>query len=673
MPLNRGGSLKMQQRQLANAIRFLSMDAVQKANSGHPGMPMGMADIAEVLWRKYLNHNPKNPNWYDRDRFVLSNGHGSMLLYSLLHLSGYELSIDDIKNFRQFHSKTPGHPEHGYAPGIETTTGPLGQGIANAVGMALAEKLLAIEFNKPDVKIVDHFTYSFLGDGCLMEGISHEVCSLAGTLGLGKLVLFWDDNSISIDGKVDGWFTENVPARFKAYNWHVVADVDGHDSEAIDKAIQEAQANTDHPTLICCKTSIGFGSPNKADTASAHGAPLGDDEIALTRETLGWEYPAFEIPNNIYEEWNAVDKGQKSENAWNDTFSSYKTSYPIESAEFIRRMKRDLPGCWNDAMQEEFKKLVKNMPKVASRKASQMALESICQILPEMFGGSADLTGSNLTNWSGTKWINHHSEGNYLSYGVREFGMAAMMNGMALHGGYRPYGGTFLVFSDYARNAMRMSAIIGLPVVYVMTHDSIGLGEDGPTHQPVEHVPSLRLIPNMNVWRPADAFETQVAWKVACEEQKTPSVLALSRQGLPAVVDDMNLLPQIEKGGYVLKDVQSAEIVLAATGSEVELMLESAKVLASRNINARVVSLPCVDIFMQQSDAYKTEVLLSEVPIIIAEASSTGLWYSLIRNRKGSVIGLDHFGESAPAGELFEAFGFTVDNVVENAQNLLFK
>jgi transketolase len=671
VPLNRGGSLNMQQRQLANAIRFLSMDAVQKANSGHPGMPMGMADIAEVLWRKYLNHNPKNPNWYDRDRFVLSNGHGSMLLYSLLHLSGYELSIEDIKNFRQFHSKTPGHPEYGYAPGIETTTGPLGQGIANAVGMALAEKLLAIEFNKPDAKIVDHYIYSFLGDGCLMEGISHEVCSLAGTLGLGKLVLFWDDNSISIDGKVDGWFTEDVPARFKAYNWHVVADVDGHDANAIDKAIQEAQANTDQPTLICCKTSIGFGSPNKADTASAHGAPLGDEEIALTRETLGWKYPAFEIPNDIYKEWNATEKGQKLENRWNDTFASYKISYPIESAEFIRRMKHDLPECWNDAMQEEFKKLVKNMPKVASRKASQMALESICQIVPEMFGGSADLTGSTLTNWSGTKWINHHSEGNYLSYGVREFGMAAMMNGMALHGGYRPYGGTFLVFSDYARNAMRMSAIIGLPVVYVMTHDSIGVGGDGPTHQPVEHVPSLRLIPNMNVWRPADAFETQVAWKVACEEQKTPSVLALSRQGLPAVVDDMNLLPQIEKGGYVLKDVQNAEIVLAATGSEVELMLEAAKVLASKNINARVVSLPCADIFMQQSDAYKTEVLLSEVPIIIAEASSTGLWYSLIRNRKGSVIGLDHFGESAPADELFEAFGFTVDNVVENAQNLL--
>ena len=663
----------MEPNKLANAIRFLSMDAVQKANSGHPGMPMGMADIAEVLWRKHLKHNPKNPSWANRDRFVLSNGHGSMLLYSLLHLTGYDLSIDDIKNFRQFHSKTPGHPEYGYAPGIETTTGPLGQGIANAVGMALAEEMLAKEFNKNDLKIVDHHTYAFLGDGCLMEGISHEACSLAGTLGLGKLILFWDDNNISIDGKVSGWFTENVPERFKAYNWQVVEGVDGHDANAIDQAIKKAQSNTDKPTLICCKTSIGKGSPNKADTASAHGSPLGDEEIKLTRDTLNWPHAPFEIPNDIYAEWNAQEAGKSLESSWNQLFEKYSAQYPEAASEFKRRLANELPGNWQDQMQTTFKQLVADMPKVATRKASQMSLESICTIVPEMFGGSADLTGSNLTNWSGTKWINHHSEGNYLSYGVREFGMAAIMNGISLHGGLRPYGGTFLVFTDYARNAMRMSAIMGLPVVYVMTHDSIGLGEDGPTHQPVEHVSSLRLIPNMNVWRPADAFETQVAWKAACEETKTPSVLALSRQGLPALVSNVGMVSQVEKGGYILEDQNNFDLVLGATGSEVELIKKSAEALKKIGISARVISLPCVDIFQTQSEDYQKSVLSEKTPIIFVEAGSTALWHQFIKNRNGLVIGLDHFGESAPAEELFKEFGLSVENVVEQAKNLVCK
>jgi transketolase len=660
----------MSSNELANAIRFLSIDAVQKSKSGHPGMPMGMADIAEVLWREHLAHNPKNPGWPNRDRFVVSNGHGSMLLYSLLHLSGYDLSIEDLKNFRQMHSKTPGHPELGYAPGVETTTGPLGQGIANAVGMGLAEKVLAEKFNKPGLALVDHYTYSFLGDGCLMEGISHEVCSLAGTMKLNKLIAFWDNNNISIDGKVDGWFNENVVERFLAYGWNVI-EVDGHSSKEINNAINEAKTSRDKPTLICCKTQIGFGSPNKVNSASVHGAPLGDEEVQLTRKNLSWEYAPFEIPTHIYNDWSAVKKGQKAEQRWNDLCNEYKSNYPIEAAEYNRIISGELPEKWNDSMSHVFSKLVEDMPCVASRKASQMSLESICSIAPEMFGGSADLTGSNLTNWSGSIYSNYKEKGNYLSYGVREFGMAAIMNGMFLHGGFKPYGGTFLVFSDYARNAIRMSALMKLPVIYVMTHDSIGLGEDGPTHQPVEHVPSLRLIPNLNVWRPADSFETQVAWKLAVESANSPSLLALSRQNLPALVDNVDCLSVIEKGGYILRNAEDPHIVLAATGSEVHLMVEASNQLLQDGIKARVVSLPCVDIFQKQSDEYKSSVLLEEQPIIFAEASSSSLWYSLMKNRKGDVIGMDTFGESAPANELFERFGFTIENVIKKTLNLL--
>ena len=658
--------------ELANAIRFLSIDAVQKSNSGHPGMPMGMADIAEVLWREHLRHNPKNPKWSNRDRFVVSNGHGSMLLYSLLHLSGYELTIEDLKNFRQLHSKTPGHPELGYTPGIETTTGPLGQGIANAVGMALAEKVLAEKFNKPGLDLIDHYTYSFLGDGCLMEGISHEVCSLAGTMKLNKLIAFWDDNNISIDGHVEGWFNENVVERFQAYGWNVI-EVNGHSAIEINEAINTAKISQNKPTMICCKTQIGFGSPNKANSSSVHGAPLGDEEVQLTRKNLHWNYAPFEIPAHIYDDWSAVDKGQKEEQQWKNLYNEYQSKHPIEAAEYNRIISGKLPEEWHDSMQYTLNKILEDMPCVASRKASQMSLESICRIAPEMFGGSADLTGSNLTNWSGSIYSNYKEKGNYLSYGVREFGMAAIMNGMFLHGGFKPYGGTFLVFSDYARNAIRMSALMKLPVIYVMTHDSIGLGEDGPTHQPVEHLPSLRLIPNLNVWRPADAFETQVAWKLAVESVTTPSLLALSRQSLPALVDNIDYLSAIEKGGYILHYSENPDVVLAATGSEVHLMVEASKQLLKDGVKARVVSLPCVDIFQKQSAEYKNNVLLEDQPIIFAEASSSDLWYSLMQNRKGDVIGIDTFGESAPANELFEMYGFTIENVIKKTLNLLSK
>lgn len=659
---------------LANAIRFLSMDAVQKAKSGHPGMPMGMADIATVLWRKYLKHNPKNPHWVNRDRFVLSNGHGSMLLYSLLHLTAYDLSIDDLKKFRQLHSKTPGHPEYGYTPGIETTTGPLGQGFANAAGMALAEKLLAEAYNKADHSIINHYTYVFMGDGCLMEGISHEVSSLAGTLQLGKLIAFWDDNSISIDGDVQGWFTEDVVKRYEAYGWQVISHVKGHDFSAIDAAIAKAQQEKLKPTLICCKTQIGKGSPNKAGNSSVHGAPLGDDEIANARKALNWNYSPFEIPKDIYTDWCGIEKGLQAEKIWNEEFYAYQKAYPRESCELDRRLIKKLPENFSQCIESYLVRLLNDKPKVATRKASQMALEEICVMLPDMFGGSADLTGSNLTNWSGSLWLNNHeSPANYLSYGVREFGMAAIMNGMSLYGGFRPYGGTFLVFSDYARNAIRMSAIMKQPVVYVMTHDSIGLGEDGPTHQPIEHIPSLRVMPNLNVWRPADAVETAVAWQCSVEEQSTPSLLALSRQNLPMLVTTSIQSILIKKGGYLLTESQNAQITLIATGSEVIIMRDAASLLAQEGISVNVVSIPCCEKFMQQDDSYQKEVIKDNIPALVMEAAQGDLWYRLLPKVGGNVIGLNHFGESAPADKLYEEFGLTVDNAVIKAKQLLAK
>ncbi len=657
---------------LANAIRFLSIDAVQKANSGHPGMPMGMADIATVLWRKYLKHNPKNPHWVNRDRFVLSNGHGSMLLYSLLHLTGYGLSIDDIKNFRQLHSRTPGHPEYGYAPGIETTTGPLGQGLANAVGMALAEKVLSESFNKDDCQLIDHKTYVFLGDGCLMEGVSHEVSSLAGTLKLGKLIAFWDDNSISIDGDVKGWFSEDVVGRYEAYGWNVIRGVDGHDFDALDSAIAAAHKETQRPTLICCKTVIGEGSPNKAGSHSVHGAPLGDDEIAKTRAALNWPYAPFEVPESVYEDWDHTLKGEKDESQWQQKLNDYKSQHPEDYKTLTRRLDKALPADLPAKVKSYINTLFEDKPSVATRKASQMALEVFCNELPEMFGGSADLTGSNLTNYSGSKWLNNGaSPANYLSYGVREFGMAAMMNGMSLYGGFKPYGGTFLVFSDYARNAIRMSAIMKQPVTYVMTHDSIGLGEDGPTHQPVEHLPSLRVMPNLNVWRPADAVETAIAWQIAIESKETPNLLSLSRQGLPQVVENHAQVEEIKKGGYLLQKHEGAEITLMATGSEVSIMLEASKVLASQGIKANVVSMPCVDIFKQQAEDYRHEVIAQTIPALVMEAAQGDLWYALLPKAGGDVIGVNRFGESAPAKVLYELFGLTVENAVNRAQNLI--
>ena len=663
-----------QNQTLANAIRFLSIDAVQKAKSGHPGMPMGMADIATVLWRKYLKHNPKNPHWVNRDRFVLSNGHGSMLLYSLLHLSGYDLSIDDLKNFRQLHSKTPGHPEYGYAPGIETTTGPLGQGMANAVGMALAQKLLAETFNKQGHEIINHHTYVFLGDGCLMEGVSHEVSSLAGTLKLNKLVAFWDDNSISIDGNVKGWFTEDVAKRYEAYGWMVIKGVGGHDFEAIDQAIQKAQQSSDQPVLICCKTRIGEGSPNKAGTHAVHGAPLGDEEITATRVALNWPYAPFEIPEDIYKDWSQVDKGQADEAYWQAQLEQYKQKHPNDYKTLIERLSGKLPFDLGQIADAYINELLVDKSMVATRKASQMVLEVFCQKLPQMFGGSADLTGSNLTNYSGSQWINNGAKpGNYLSYGVREFGMAAMMNGMSLYGGFKPYSGTFLVFSDYARNAIRMSAIMKQPVVYVMTHDSIGLGEDGPTHQPIEHIPSLRVMPNLNVWRPADCVETAVAWQVAISEAQTPSLLALSRQNLPTVVSTQAQVESIVKGGYVLEHATDAQITLVATGSEVSIMVQAAKLLSNEGITANVVSMPCVEKFLMQEISYQNSVIKSEIPAVFMEAAQGDLWYRLMPKSGGGVIGINHFGESAPANELYTEFGLTAENVQQKAKQLVKK
>ncbi|MGI3036705.1 transketolase [Vibrio diabolicus] len=662
----------MDRKYLANAIRALSMDGVQQANSGHPGAPMGMADIAEVLWRSHLNHNPSNPEWADRDRFVLSNGHGSMLIYSLLHLSGYELSIDDLKNFRQLHSKTPGHPEYGYAPGIETTTGPLGQGITNAVGMALAEKALAAQFNKEGHDIVDHFTYVFMGDGCLMEGISHEACSLAGTLGLGKLIAFWDDNGISIDGHVEGWFSDDTPKRFEAYGWHVIPAVDGHDSEAINAAIEAAKADP-RPTLICTKTIIGFGSPNKSGSHDCHGAPLGAEEIAATRKELGWEHGPFEIPQEVYAEWSAKETGAAMEAAWNEKFAAYEAAYPELAAEFKRRVNGELPAQWEEKASQIIADLQANPANIASRKASQNALEAFGTLLPEFMGGSADLAPSNLTMWSGSKSLEASDfSGNYIHYGVREFGMTAIMNGIALHGGFVPYGATFLMFMEYARNAMRMAALMKIQNIQVYTHDSIGLGEDGPTHQPIEQMASLRLTPNMSTWRPCDQVESAVAWKLAIERKDAPTALIFSRQNLAQQERDAEQLANIAKGGYILKDCEGKpELILIATGSEVELAVEAAAQLTAEGKKVRVVSMPSTDAFDKQDAAYRETVLPSDVTARIAiEAGIADFWYKYV-GFDGRIIGMTSFGESAPAGELFKMFGFTTENVVNTAKELL--
>ncbi|MGD8170584.1 transketolase [Vibrio sp. TRT 21S02] len=662
----------MDRKNLANAIRALSMDGVQQANSGHPGAPMGMADIAEVLWRSHLNHNPSNPEWADRDRFVLSNGHGSMLIYSLLHLAGYELSIDDLKNFRQLHSKTPGHPEYGYAPGIETTTGPLGQGITNAVGMALAEKTLAAQFNKEGHDIVDHFTYAFMGDGCLMEGISHEACSLAGTLGLGKLIAFWDDNGISIDGEVEGWFSDDTPKRFEAYGWHVIPAVDGHDAEAINAAIIAAKADP-RPTLICTKTIIGFGSPNKSGSHDCHGAPLGAEEIAATRKELGWEYGPFEIPQDVYAQWDAKEAGAAKEAAWNEKLAAYEAAYPELAAEFKRRVNGELPAQWEQKASAIIADLQANPANIASRKASQNALEAFGAMLPEFLGGSADLAPSNLTMWSGSKSVSaEDASGNYIHYGVREFGMTAIMNGIALHGGFVPYGATFLMFMEYARNAMRMAALMKVQNIQVYTHDSIGLGEDGPTHQPVEQMASLRLTPNMSTWRPCDQVESAVAWKLAIERKDGPTSLIFSRQNLAQQERNEEQVANIARGGYILKDCEGKpELILIATGSEVELAVNAAAELTAEGKKVRVVSMPATDAFDKQDAEYRESVLPSDVTARIAvEAGIADFWYKYV-GFGGKIIGMTTFGESAPAGELFKMFGFTIENVVNTAKELL--
>ncbi|MCW9050847.1 MAG: transketolase [Motiliproteus sp.] len=660
-------------RELANAIRALSMDAVQRAKSGHPGAPMGMADIAEVLWNDYLQHNPSNPQWFNRDRFVLSNGHGSMLHYSLLHLSGYELSVDDLKSFRQLHSKTAGHPEYGYAPGIETTTGPLGQGIANAVGMAVAEKVLAGQFNREGHEIVDHYTYTFLGDGCLMEGISHEVCSLAGTLGLGKLIAFYDDNGISIDGEVEGWFTDDTVKRFESYGWQVIPAVDGHDAEAIAAAVEAARDNNDQPTLICCKTVIGFGSPNKQGKEDCHGAPLGDEEIALTREALGWQHGPFEVPADIYEEWDAKDAGCIVENNWNEDFAAYNDAYPDLAAEFLRRISGDLPQDFAAKSDAYIEDLQEKGETIASRKASQNALNAYGPMLPELLGGSADLAGSNLTLWSDCKGVSkEESDGNYIYYGVREFGMSAIMNGIALHGGFIPYGATFLVFMEYARNAVRMAALMKQRSIFVYTHDSIGLGEDGPTHQPIEQIANLRNTPNLDLWRPCDAVESAVAWKVALEKLDGPSALIFSRQGLPHQARCAERLSNIQRGGYVLRDTQGApDAILIATGSEVGLAMDAAEQLTEQGKQIRVVSMPCVEAFEAQSNDYRESVLPSNITARVAvEAAHADFWYKYV-GLNGAIVGMTRFGESAPAGELFKLFGFTTENVVAKVNELL--
>jgi transketolase len=659
-------------RDLANALRFLSMDAVQKANSGHPGMPMGMADIAEVLWREFLQHNPQNPSWINRDRFVLSNGHGSMLLYSLLHLTGYDMTLDDLKNFRQLHSNTPGHPEYDIARGVETTTGPLGQGLANAVGMALAEKVLAAQFNHPGFDIIDHNTYVFLSDGCLMEGISHEACSLAGHHGLGKLIGFWDDNGISIDGHTEGWFTDNTPQRFEAYGWHVVSDVDGHDAAAVRDAINEARFINDRPSLICCRTLIAYGAPNLANSEKAHGAPLGKEEIAATRKRLNWEYAPFVIPDEIYAAWNAVPKGKQLEEHWQNMFNNYQTAHPELAAKFLRRINRKLPEAWPDKANAYINELNNKQENIATRKSSQNCLNAYGPLLPELLGGSADLTGSNLTNWSGSKDItNKDPTGNYLHYGVREFGMFGILNGLALHGGFIPYGGTFLVFSDYGRNAIRLTALMKTRVIYILTHDSIGLGEDGPTHQPIEHLASLRAIPGLSLWRPCDAVETAIAWKYAIENVNGPTCLALSRQNITQQPRDKNMLNNIVRGGYILFDAKDIAAIIIASGSEVELAMNAAKKLTEQGIKIRVVSMPCTDVFDKQDAAYKEAVLPEKITARLAiEAGKSDTWYKYV-GIKGQIIGVDGFGASAPAKEVFAEFGFTEQNVIRIIMNLI--
>ena len=659
------------QIRMANAIRALSMDAVQQANSGHPGMPMGMADIAVGLWNEHLKHNPTDPHWIDRDRFVLSNGHGSMLLYSLLHLSGYDLPIDELKNFRQLHSKTPGHPEYGITPGVETTTGPLGQGLSNAVGMALAEKLLAEEFNRPGHDIVDHFTYVFLGDGCLMEGISHEVCSLAGTLKLNKLIALWDDNGISIDGKVVAWFNEDTPKRFEAYGWNVIRAVDGHDAEAVSAAIAKAK-KSDKPTLICCKTAIGQGAPNMAGSDKVHGSPLGATEIAATRVALNWPYAPFEIPKDIYAAWDFKKRGQAAEHEWNKEFQKYKTKFPELASELQRRMHGDLSKDFSSTLNAYLKTCQSKAETIATRKASQNAIEALSVALPEFMGGSADLTGSNLTNWSTCKPVRGDQWGNHINYGVREFGMSAIMNGIALHGGYIPFGGTFLTFSDYSRNALRMAALMKLRSIFVFTHDSIGLGEDGPTHQSVEHVASLRLIPNLMVWRPCDTTESAVAWGAAVERKHGPSALIFSRQNCPFVARTSQQIKDIARGGYVLRDPQSGKIdaVIIATGSEIALALQTAESLAKEGLGIRVVSIPSTTVFDQQDSAYKAKVLPAKIPRIAVEAGVSDFWW---KYGCAAVHGVDTFGESAPAGQLYEYFGLTVDQIAKTVKQCIAK
>ncbi|MCG5532429.1 transketolase [Halorhodospira sp. 9621] len=665
-------STELSRRELANGIRALAMDAVQKANSGHPGAPMGMADIAEVLWRDYMRHAPQRPGWFDRDRFVLSNGHGSMLQYALLHLTGYDLTTDDLKNFRQLHSRTPGHPEYGYTPGVETTTGPLGQGLANSVGLALAERMLAARFNRPGHEIIDHYTYVFMGDGCLMEGVSHEACSLAGTLRLGKLIAFYDDNSISIDGNVEGWYTEDVRKRFEAYGWQVIGPVDGHDGEAVRQAIEQARADTSRPTLIDCKTVIGFGAPNQCGTAGVHGAPLGEEEIAACRKQLGWEHGPFEIPEAHYKAWDARAGGEQLLQEWGERLEAYRKEHPELADELERRMRGELPGNWQELVAEGLEKFAGGK-KDATRKSSQAVLGHFGPQLPELLGGSADLTGSNNTWWDGCSTVSQEQpDGNYVFYGVREFGMTAIMNGIALHGGFIPYGGTFLIFSDYARNAVRMAALMKQRVVMVYTHDSIGLGEDGPTHQPVEQLASLRLIPNLHVWRPCDAQETAAAWAAAIAREDGPSVLALSRQGMEPQQRSGDQARSIARGGYVLKEAGSGkpELVILATGSEVDLAMAARDRLEGEGRSVRVVSMPCVEAFCAQDEAYRQQVLPGDVPRVAVEAGATGLWQGWV-GQCGLVVGLDTFGESAPGPELYEHFGLTADSVADAGRRVL--
>ena len=656
---------------LANAIRALSMDAVQKASSGHPGAPMGMAEIGEVLWNHHLSHNPNNPDWANRDRFILSNGHGSMLIYSLLHLTGYDLPMKDIENFRQIHSACAGHPEYGYAHGVETTTGPLGQGISNAVGFAMAEKLMANQFNKPGHEIVDHHTYAFLGDGCLMEGVSHETCALAGTWGLGKLTAFWDDNGISIDGHIEGWYTDDTAARFESYGWHAIRDVDGHDPEAIDKAIKEAKKVTDKPTLICCKTIIGKGSPNKAGTHGCHGAALGDDEVALVRKEIGWEHAPFVIPQDVYDGWNQKDKGDTREQEWNAKFDAYAKEFPEMAAEFKRRMSNELPADWEKQSNALINDANNAAEKVATRKASQNVITALAPILPEFVGGSADLTGSNLTSCPSFEHVSGKKPGNYISYGVREFGMATIMNGIALHGGLLPFGGTFHMFTDYMRNGMRMSALMKQRVVYVLTHDSIGQGEDGPTHQPIETTSGLRFIPRMEVWRPCDATETATAWVAAVENVENPTSLVLSRQGMGFHSRTSEQISNIKKGGYILSDCDGdAQVIIIATGSEVDLAIGAQENLKDEGIHARVVSMACTQAYDRQDQAYKDSVLTPGVKRISVEAGVTDYWRKYV-GLDGACVGIDTYGESAPGKVVFEHFGFTVDNVVKTAKSVL--